>query len=228
MALDERLRRAIEHAGGAGRPERRLRGLIRRRERRRIRRRVGSGLLALAVVAGTAAGVFALSRFFGGPGEDEVTPLVPVSPTGAANGLVAFTTVTGSSYRLPTDRDQHEVRDCAGACSAYRLVPRRHAVGGRGLRRPPTQPLGDAGRRIGGHRDSPTARTCRVRRGRPTAPSIASRSSRTAAPKSTSAPTGPTTGSSTPNPLQGRTRSSPQPSPPTAHASCSTRARLRA
>lgn len=109
MALDERLRRAIEHAGEPADPSGVYEGLIRRRERRRIRRKVGSGLLALAVVAGTSAGVFALSKLFGGPGEDEVTPLVPVSPTGAANGLVAFTTGDSIIVQAADGSDPHEV-----------------------------------------------------------------------------------------------------------------------
>ncbi len=109
MALDERLRRAIEHAGEPADPSGVYEGLIRRRERRRIRRRVGSGLLALAVVAGTTAGVFALSKLFGGPGEDEVTPLVPVTPTGAENGLVAFTTGDRIIVQAADGSDPHEV-----------------------------------------------------------------------------------------------------------------------
>jgi hypothetical protein len=109
VALDERLRRAIEHAGEPADPSGVYEDLIRRREGRRIRRRVGSGLLALAVVAGTTAGVFALSRLFGGPGEDEVTPLVPVSPTGAANGLVAITTGDRIIVQAADGSDPHEV-----------------------------------------------------------------------------------------------------------------------
>ena len=109
MALDERLRRAIEHAGEPADPSGVYEDLIRRREGRRIRRRVGSGLLALAVVAGTTAGVFALSRLFGGPGEDEVTPRVPVSPTGAANGLVAFTTGDRIIVQAADGSNPHEV-----------------------------------------------------------------------------------------------------------------------
>jgi Tol biopolymer transport system component len=109
VALDERLRRAIEHAGEPADPSGVYEGLIRRRERRRIWRRVGSGLLALAVVAGTTAGVFALSKLFGGPGEDEVTPLVPVTPTGAENGLVAFTTGDRIIVQAADGSDPHEV-----------------------------------------------------------------------------------------------------------------------
>jgi Lipoprotein LpqB beta-propeller domain len=109
VALDERLRRAIEHAGEPADPSGVYEGLIRRRERRRIRRRVGSGVLALAVVAGTTAGVFALSKLFGGLGEDEVTPLVPVTPTGAENGLVAFTTGDRIIVQAADGSDPHEV-----------------------------------------------------------------------------------------------------------------------
>jgi dipeptidyl aminopeptidase/acylaminoacyl peptidase len=109
VVLDERLRRAIEHAGEPADPSGVYEGLIRRRERRRIRRRVGSGLLALAVIAGTSAGVFALSKFFGGPDEDEVTPLVPVTPTGAENGLVAFTTGEVIVVQAADGSDRHEI-----------------------------------------------------------------------------------------------------------------------
>ena len=108
MALDERLRRAIEHAGEPADPSGVYEGLIRRRERRRIRHRVGSGLLALAVIAGTTAGVFTLSKLFGGPGED-VTPLVPVTPTGAENGLVAFTNGDRIIVQAADGSDPHEV-----------------------------------------------------------------------------------------------------------------------
>ena len=108
MALDERLRRAMEHAGQPADPSGVYEGLIRRRERRRIRRKVGSGLLVLAVVAGTAAGVFALSKLFGGRG-DEATPLVPGTPTGAENGLVAFTTGDRIIVQAADGSDPHEV-----------------------------------------------------------------------------------------------------------------------
>ena len=107
MALDERLRRAIGDAGEPADPSGVYEVLIRRRERRRIRRRVGSGVLALAVLAGTTAGVFALSKLFGGPGEGEVPPLVPVSPTGAANGLVAFTTGDRINAQATARADQY-------------------------------------------------------------------------------------------------------------------------
>ncbi len=109
MALDERLRRAFEGAGEPADQSGVYEDLIRRRERRRIRRRVGSGLLALAVVAGTTAGVFGLSKLFGGTGEDEVTPLGPVSPTGAANGLVAFTTGDRIIVQAADGSDPQEV-----------------------------------------------------------------------------------------------------------------------
>ena len=61
------------------------------------------------MVAGTTAGVFALSKLFGGPGEDEVTPLVPVTPTGAENGLVAFTTGDRIIVQAADGSDPHEV-----------------------------------------------------------------------------------------------------------------------
>lgn len=108
MALDERLQRELDRLGRPADPSGVYEELIRRRERRRIRRRVGSGLLVLAVVAGTTAGVFALSKLFGGPG-DEVTPLVPGTPTGAENGLVAFTTGARIVVQAADGSDPHEV-----------------------------------------------------------------------------------------------------------------------
>lgn len=109
MALDERLRRALDGAGEPADPSGVYESLIRRRERRRIWRKVGSGVLALAVVAGTTVGVFGLSRLFGGPAEDEASPIVPVSPTGVANGLVAFTTADRIVVQAADGSDPHEV-----------------------------------------------------------------------------------------------------------------------
>jgi Tol biopolymer transport system component len=64
VALDERLRRAIERAGAPADPTGVYEDLIRRRERRRMARRVKVGALTLVVVAGTIAGVVLLSSVF--------------------------------------------------------------------------------------------------------------------------------------------------------------------
>ena len=71
MALDERLRRAIERAGEPADPSGVYEDLIRRRERRRI----GAGVAKRSCwrsssSPGRSSGVLALSRLFGGPGED--------------------------------------------------------------------------------------------------------------------------------------------------------------
>jgi Tol biopolymer transport system component len=91
MAVDERLRRALEQAGRPADPSGIYEHLIRRRERRRIARRVQSGVIAVAVVAGSIAGFYGLSRVFD-PGER--TPGAGPSPVPIdhANGLIAYVT----------------------------------------------------------------------------------------------------------------------------------------
>ena len=84
MALDEHLRRELERAGRPADPSGIYEELIRRRERRRIVRKVESGVLAIAVVAVSVAGVYALSRVFGEEAEpDLVAPAV-------SNGEIVF------------------------------------------------------------------------------------------------------------------------------------------
>ena len=84
MALDERLRRELERAGGPADPSGIYEDLIRRRERRRIVRKVESGVLAIAVVAVSVAGVYGLSRVFGeDANRDSATPSV-------SNGEIVF------------------------------------------------------------------------------------------------------------------------------------------
>jgi hypothetical protein len=81
VALDERLKRELERAGRPADPSGIYEDLIRRRERRRIVRKVESGVLAVAVVAVSVAGVYGLSRVFGEDAErDAATPSVP-TPT---------------------------------------------------------------------------------------------------------------------------------------------------
>ena len=64
MALDERLRRAIEGAGEPADPSGVYEDLIRRRERRRMARRAKIGGLSIVVLAGSIAVIVLLSRVF--------------------------------------------------------------------------------------------------------------------------------------------------------------------
>lgn len=62
--LDDRLRRDLERAARPADPSGIYEELIRRREQRRITRKVQAGALAFVVIAGTVAGVYGLSRVF--------------------------------------------------------------------------------------------------------------------------------------------------------------------
>jgi len=83
--LDDRLRRDLERAARPADPSGVYESLIRRRERRRIARKVQAGALAFVVIAGTAAGVYGLSRVFLGasetPGDAGSVP---------SNGIIVF------------------------------------------------------------------------------------------------------------------------------------------
>jgi Lipoprotein LpqB beta-propeller domain len=109
VALDERLRRELEEAGRPADPSGVYEELIRRRERRRISRRVGTGVLALAVLAGTVAGVIGLSKLFRASDDQRVVPLAPVQPTPAANGLVAFTSNGGIEVQAADGSKGHDL-----------------------------------------------------------------------------------------------------------------------
>jgi hypothetical protein len=126
--LDDELRRRLQRAGRriptAGVYER----LSKRRDRRALTHRVGSGALAVAVVAGSSLGLLGLQRAFHGSGD---TPIVArnggTSTTvgfvrafngqcdgpGHEGGFEIFTvdTVTGEERKLPfqgvDDRDQY-------------------------------------------------------------------------------------------------------------------------
>jgi len=90
--LDDRLRRDLERATRPADPSGVYEELIRRRERRRIARRVQVGALAIMVIASTVAGVYGLSRVFrAGPGEQ-------VTPAGRRNGSIVFSN-TGADGR---------------------------------------------------------------------------------------------------------------------------------
>jgi len=100
VALDERLRGELDRAAQPADPSGIYEVLIRRRERRRIARKVQSGLLAAAVIAGSIAGVYGLSRVFetgeGTPGVDP-SP-VPITPH--ENGRIAFSASTIEGLEL--------------------------------------------------------------------------------------------------------------------------------
>jgi Tol biopolymer transport system component len=82
VALDERLRRAIEHAGEPADPSGVYENLIGRRERRRLVRLTKKAGLALGVVLGVVLTVLGLSRVF--------APSSPQMGGGATNGRIAF------------------------------------------------------------------------------------------------------------------------------------------
>ena len=85
MALDERLRRALEGAGEPADPSGVYEDVIRRRERRRMARRAKIGVLSIVVVAGSVVGVVILSRAFAPtesrPGAGGEMPSVQPDPT---------------------------------------------------------------------------------------------------------------------------------------------------
>ena len=84
MALDERLRQKLERAARPADPSGVYEHMIRRRERRRIARKVQSGVLAVAVVTGSIGGAYGLSRVF-----RKGTPQEPAAP-GVSNGVIVF------------------------------------------------------------------------------------------------------------------------------------------
>ncbi len=116
MAVDERLRRELERAGRPADPSGVYEELIRRRERRRIGRRVEAGALALAVFAATIGGFFALTRVFR---EREEPP--PIVAPSASNGLIVFS--------LPLESGGEQLFGVAPDGSALRqLTPEGAAV----------------------------------------------------------------------------------------------------
>jgi hypothetical protein len=81
VALDERLKRELERAARPADPSGLYEHLIRRRERRRIARKVQSAALAVVVVLGSIGGFYALTRVF-----REGAP--PVAAPSVSNGLI--------------------------------------------------------------------------------------------------------------------------------------------
>jgi hypothetical protein len=84
VALDERLKHELERAGRPADPSGVYEELIRRRERRRIVRKVEAGVLAFAVVAVSVAGVYGLSRVFGEDAEPDP------AASAVSNGEIVF------------------------------------------------------------------------------------------------------------------------------------------
>jgi hypothetical protein len=115
VALDERLRRELEGAAQPADPSGIYENLIRRREQRRIAKRLQAGALTLVVIAGSVGGFYLLSRVFreGGPPE----PIAPSVPNGM---IVVSRDIPGEGVHLfavsPDGSDQR------------RLTPKGRAV----------------------------------------------------------------------------------------------------
>jgi len=100
VALDERLRRAIDRAGEPADPSGVYEGLIRRRERRLIIRRVQAGVLAVAVVAGCVVGIYALTRVVQPGGNTPAIDISPMPTVPHENGRIAYSLSTDSGMEL--------------------------------------------------------------------------------------------------------------------------------
>ena len=100
MALDERLRRALEESARPADPGGIYEELIRRKERRQISHRIRTGALAVAVVVATAVGVIALSSVFETrkptPGMDPQ----PVPIGSHRNGRIAYSLSSSEGLEL--------------------------------------------------------------------------------------------------------------------------------
>jgi hypothetical protein len=104
--LDERLRDELEQAARPPDASGVYEEIVRRRERRHVRRKLEVAMLAVVVIAGSLAGVVALSRVFGsGDGHHTIGPLVS-GPF--ENGALAYT--DGQSIVIvDTDGTKHTV-----------------------------------------------------------------------------------------------------------------------
>jgi Tol biopolymer transport system component len=85
VALDERLRGELDRAAQPADPSGIYEQLIRRRERRRIARKMQSGVLAVVVLVGSIGGFVALTRIF-----RETKEPPPVATPSASNDLIVF------------------------------------------------------------------------------------------------------------------------------------------
>ena len=115
MALDERLRRELDRAAQPADPSGLYEHLIRRRERRRIARRVQSGVLAVVVLLGSVGGFYTLTRIF-----REAPPREPATPS-VSNGLIVF------SREIPGE-GEHLFAASPDWSKAQRLTPEGRAV----------------------------------------------------------------------------------------------------
>jgi lipoprotein LpqB-like beta-propeller protein len=118
VALDERLRREIAGAARPADPSGVYEDLIRRKERRRIARRIQAGGLAILVTAGTIGGFLALTRIFGGVGGDRV---VPLTPSASANGSIAYTDGRGITVSAP-DGSERRMIELTASGTAWHLA----------------------------------------------------------------------------------------------------------
>jgi len=106
VATDERLRRELDRAARPADPSGIYEHLIRRRERRHIIRKVQTGVLTVAVIVGSIAGVYGLSKVFA---PSEPSELGPVTPGAHSNGGLAFTTGDRIVVSSPEGLNQQSV-----------------------------------------------------------------------------------------------------------------------
>jgi TolB protein len=98
--LEDRLRHELERLASPADPTGVVERVLARATRRRLLRRVQFAGLALAVIAGTIAGTYALSKVFGTSVVRPGGELSPVSIAPHENGRIAFAESTGSGMRL--------------------------------------------------------------------------------------------------------------------------------
>ena len=87
--LDDELRRRLQGAGRRVPTRGVYERLASRRRRKAITHRIGSGVLAVGVVAGSTLGLFGLQRAFRGSGDGQTTA-GPAVPAGEASTTVGF------------------------------------------------------------------------------------------------------------------------------------------